>query len=398
MKRQDRIALVAEGLPFGGTTTFCVFLAAELRRLGVETWVFNFGGDSPLQDEFDAHDVPVYHAAEDADIYEDRLHGVYRKLVEFQPTAVYAILAQSSFEILRYLPDDVLRVGMLHDPLEYTYQLAECYQDSCDWFFTGNSTVCETMKSRFPSARTERILYGVPMPEDRPIRCPHDEDPIRLLYFGRLEEPHKQPRIFPLIWRELKRRRIDFRWTIHGRGPEEDYLKREMSEGVTSGEIVFSDSVPREQLRQLVAEHDVFLLTSVFEGGPQTLIEAMSQGLVPVCGDIPCLVSDVVTPDTGRRVPVREAAAYVDAIQELASDRTELNRLSKNSRESVESVFSTPAMARRHLEFLKKAQPEIRPAKWPDTIHPRPIKGANSLKFSPLLRPLRRLLKRGQNN
>ena len=398
MNRQDRIALVAEQLPFGGTTTFCAFLASEMRRSGAPAKIFSFGHDSPLQDEFDALDVPVYHASDAADIYEDRLRRVYGELAAFRPTAVYAILAQSAFETLRYLPDNVLRVGMLHDPLEYTYQLAECYQDSCDWFFTGNSTVCETMKFRFPSARTERIIYGIPMPEDRPIRRQRDEDPIRLLYFGRLEEPHKQPRIFPLIWRELKRRRIDFRWTIHGRGPEEDYLRREMSEGVTSGEIVFSDSVPREQLRQLVAEHDVFLLTSVFEGGPQTLIEAMSQGLVPVCGDIPCLVSDVVTPDTGRRVPVREASAYVDAIQELASDRTELNRLSKNSRESVESVFSTPAMARRHLEFLKKAQPEIRPATWPDTIHPRPIKGANSLKFSPLLRPLRRLLKRGQNN
>ncbi|MFT4589134.1 MAG: colanic acid/amylovoran biosynthesis glycosyltransferase [Candidatus Binatia bacterium] len=394
MKRNDRVAIVSEGLPFGGTTTLSLFLASGLRRLGAPVKVFSFTDEHPLKADFERQSIAVHTEPHQGRIYEDRLAGVYRSLAEFEPTAVLAFLSACSFETLRYVPKGVLRIGTIHDHHEAVYRLVGDYIPWIDQITVGCSAELDRAKTIYSETPSHHLTYGIPIDPNRPMRQSQLDEPIRILYFGRLQQSQKQVRIFPEIWRELKRRNVNFRWTIHGDGPEKDFLREQLKEGVNAGEVRFSVPVPYDELKNIIGQHDIYLLTSAHEGGPLTLLEAMAQGLVPVCGDIPCIVQDAVNSKNGIRVPFDDPTAYADAIATLACDRQRTDDLSAEAVRTAETDHSEIALAQRYLDFLADTQPELASPAWPDKIVPKPIVSASPLKFHPLVRPLRRLAKR----
>jgi glycosyltransferase involved in cell wall biosynthesis len=69
------------------------------------------------------------------------------------------------------------------------------------------------------------------------------------------------------------------------------------------------------------AEADIFLLPSLFEGTPLTLIQAMMSGL-PIVTTLTCGMKDVITDrETGLLVPIRSPGAIVTAVGTLLEDR-----------------------------------------------------------------------------
>jgi glycosyltransferase involved in cell wall biosynthesis len=80
------------------------------------------------------------------------------------------------------------------------------------------------------------------------------------------------------------------------------------------------------------AEADLFLLPSLFEGTPLTLIQAMMSGL-PIVATSTCGMKDVVTHEaTGLLVPLRSPAALVAAVERLVMDQTLRARLGEAAR------------------------------------------------------------------
>jgi glycosyltransferase involved in cell wall biosynthesis len=89
---------------------------------------------------------------------------------------------------------------------------------------------------------------------------------------------------------------------------------------------------------RIMAESDLFLLPSVFEGTPLTLMEAMHSGLPIVTTNV-CGMRDVI--DDGRNgllVPVRSPLAIATAIERLADDEA--------LRESIGRAARADALAR----------------------------------------------------
>src|ERR1700730_13286010 len=110
-----RIAFLVGGLPLGGSTTLILYLASALRKLGVPTEVFSFSASNPFAREFSQAGVPVHVQDERRLIYEDRLQLLYLELRRFDPFVVVSVLGLESFEMLRYVPVGVLRVGIILD-------------------------------------------------------------------------------------------------------------------------------------------------------------------------------------------------------------------------------------------------------------------------------------------
>lgn len=390
-----RAAFVTRELPFGGTTTFCLFLGGALRGRGVDARLFSFFAHNPMRQEFEQAGVPLHLEDGGRDIYEDRLEHIHAALRQFQPHAVFAVLGAESFEMLRYVPPGVLRVGMVHDHTELLYRTVETYKPWLDHITTDCSPCLSEVRRRLPAVPSSNLLLGVRLQTGCPLRAANPDGPIRLLYFGRLQESQKRVRLFPDVWRELKRRGSRFRWTIHGEGPEKAWLAEQLAEPLASGEVIFSAPVAHDRLADIIRAHDVYLLTSAHEGGPQTLLEAMGHGLVPVCSDIPSLVQDVVHSEVGFRVALGDVAAYADAIEQLDRDRARLEAMSMAAARAVEAEFTDQALGERYLAFLRERTRLGAPPEWPARIEPHPILAAEApLRFMPAARPLRRWFKR----
>ena len=295
-----RVAFISGGLPLGGTTTYMLYLVAALRDLGCESKIFSFTQEHPLEKQFLAESIEAYLCDDRRHIYEDRVRQVYTEVKSFAPDVVVAILGADAFEFLRYIPKNVARIGVMHDRTGHPERFAPRYGQEMDQMVVVSSYLLDDVARVAPYLKCSCIKHGVPFFKSTPIRRPNLSEPLRIIYYGRLEDTAKGVRIFPKIVSALNRRKIPFCFTIHGSGPEKGFLEEALANERKMGHVVFSSPVSHEKLPILISKNDIYLLASIHEGGPQTLLESMALGLVPICGDIPCLIQEVIQSEVSK--------------------------------------------------------------------------------------------------
>jgi glycosyltransferase involved in cell wall biosynthesis len=143
----------------------------------------------------------------------------------------------------------------------------------------------------------------------------------------------------------------------------------------------------------LLANHDVFVLLSDYEGLPLSLLEAMGQGVVPVVSDLESGIREVVTEACGVRIPVGNIAAAAEAIAALSRDRRRLGAMAEAAAAHARRDFSADGMAEKYLRLVDALAPK--PVVWPENVSiPTPFGVRPRWIFSGLPRVLRRIVKR----
>jgi hypothetical protein len=394
-----RIALVSGGLGLGGSTTFLINFAGELVRRGVPVEVISFERENPLSSDFARHNIPVLCLDQRRMIFEDRLKIILQNLTRFQPTVAVSTLGAISFEVLRYLPRGILRVGMAqsHDPNVY-----EMMRHYTPWMDLA-AMVSQAMKQEaagmpeFARVPVACLPYGVSMCQDTELPARDFTRPLRILYLGRLSQEQKRVRLFPEILREIRDRGMPFHWTIAGSGEERGFLETNLKTSSPTQTISFAGPVSYADVPAMLKQHDIYLLASDYEGLPLSLLEAMGYGLVPVVSDLKSGIGDVVNKNAGLLVPVNDVSGYARALIHLHEHRAELAAKSAAARARVQQEFSAAAMTNRWLAAFPSTNPVIEP--WPRRwrIH-GVLTAGNSLRFSRPARILRRLAMRMRNS
>ena len=385
----------------GGSTTFLCNLAGDLIRRHIPAEVLSFEQANPLASDFARLNIPVACQDDRRVIFEDRLAAVLEALGRSKPNVVVANLSAMSFEVLRYVPAGVFRVGVVHADHPGVYQMVRHYPPHLDLLAVVSETIKRQLEAvpQFSQVPIKYLPLGVPMPAETPNRS--FSGPLRILYLGRLAREQKRVHLFPEILAGLKSAGIPFHWTIAGEGPEaawlEDAMKGDPQEnsprtgqtGRSEARVSFRGRVSYAEVPGLLAEHDVFLLASDYEGLPLGVLEAMGSGLVTVVSDLPSGIRELVDQHTGRRVAPDNVAGYADAIVWLHEHRAEMARLSANAREKVRREFSVAAMTDRWLGAFPEAPtaPDW-PRRW--KIQP-PLTSPASFRFSKPGRVIRRI-------
>lgn len=129
---------------------------------------------------------------------------------------------------------------------------------------------------------------------------------------------------------------------IGGEGELRGSLEERIEQAGLTGRVLLPGHV--DQLRDLMAAADVFCLSSIFEGLPLVMLEAMSTGL-PVCAcGIPG-VSDVVTHEReGLLVEPGNFQALAEATARLIGDKELRGRLGGEARRLVAENYSFEGM------------------------------------------------------
>jgi glycosyltransferase involved in cell wall biosynthesis len=112
-----------------------------------------------------------------------------------------------------------------------------------------------------------------------------------------------------------KRKGLRIRYRVGSHGPELEHLRAKVRKLGLENEVEFGAPMPREDyVRELLAS-DVYLLPSLRDNAPSTLMEAMLAGCVPVvadCGGPASIVSD----DCGFRLPVSSRWGLTSSVSE----------------------------------------------------------------------------------
>jgi glycosyltransferase involved in cell wall biosynthesis len=139
------------------------------------------------------------------------------------------------------------------------------------------------------------------------------------------------------------------RLLIVGDGPLRPSLEQRVKERGLNGTVRFLGAVPRAA--RLLPHFDVFVLSSVWEGMSNGLLEAMAAGRAVVATRVGGNPEVIVDGESGLLVPPRDPQALADAVLRLLRDPELARRMGEAARRRVEAEFTLPRMVRR-LERL----------------------------------------------
>lgn len=122
-------------------------------------------------------------------------------------------------------------------------------------------------------------------------------------------------------------------YIVCGAGPERDALEKKANELGISDKIHFLGY--RTDVKELLAVSDIFLFTSLQEGLPRSLMEAMALGLPAVVSRIRGNVDLIEDGKGGILCETNNSDEYAAAIQRIASDRLLSESMKKYNLETI---------------------------------------------------------------
>ena len=194
-------------------------------------------------------------------------------------------------------------------------------------------------------ATTVVIRNGVELPSAAAVES--RSGPYRLVTVGRLQAP-KDPLTLVRALGELGG---PGEAVIAGDGPDRPAVEGEVRRlGLQS---VVRLAGERDDVGELLAKADLFVLSSRSEGLPLSILEAMATGLPVVASRVGGVPELVVDGETGLLVPPGDPHALAAAIERLLDDPALRRRLGTAGRTRVSEHFDLASARRAHLDLYR---------------------------------------------
>jgi glycosyltransferase involved in cell wall biosynthesis len=361
--RRPRILLLITLAETGGAQTYVAgLLPALVGRFDV---LVGAHGEGPLRDAAlaaGARFIPLRHVRRDLHVTHDVL-GVLELAVLMRrerPDIVHANSSKAGLlgRLAAALARVPIRVFTVHGWAFKAYSgAASALYRWADRLMAPLTTVTICVSERERSAgvaartcRAERTVV-IPTAVDAAAAQPSRRDGAapRIVAVGRLAPP-KDP--VTLVRALAAVRGSPFSAQIVGDGPERAAVESEIRAAGLEAAVEVTGE--RRDVPRLLAEADVFVLSSRSEGAPISILEAMAAGLPVVAstvGGVPEIVEDG---KTGLLVPPGEAAALAAALELLLADATLRDRLGAAGRTRVRERFDLAQLRRAHVDLYTR--------------------------------------------
>jgi glycosyltransferase involved in cell wall biosynthesis len=154
---------------------------------------------------------------------------------------------------------------------------------------------------------------------------------------------------------QVKRQRPDVDFRIFGDGPQRDELTKKADELGLAGDRIFCGSFGREEMPSILAETDIFVMSSLSEAMPVSLIEAKAYGrciVATAVGGIPELIIDN---HSGLLCAPRDPDALSRQLLRVINDPAIRAKFGQQARREYEaSLFSPDRSVAVYMEIYRK--------------------------------------------
>ncbi len=190
----------------------------------------------------------------------------------------------------------------------------------------------------FPAKKFTVIPNGVDLPARSRVARRGDE-PVRLISVARFV-PRKRHTVLIKALERLRDAGLGVNCELVGYGPTEPEVRRLADASELNGHLDFAGRLGQPEIAARLAQADIFVLNSLWEGMPGSILEAMAAGLPVVATDVSGTNEVVVNGETGLLVPPDDPGALADAIATLVRDGALRLSMGAAARRRAETQFS----------------------------------------------------------
>ncbi len=237
----------------------------------------------------------------------------------------------------------------------FVYPTTELWQTSVGFRFADHIFCQNSDDQKFLMRR-----FGVH--QDRLTRISAAADPIyalvsasrdyaratRLLFAGTWI-PRKGTEDIVPAFATLARRHCELKLTVLGAGlPTTAVLAAFPSD--VRGRVSYLQTASDSENAEVFAKSDIYVLPTLFDGGPLTSVEAMMSGLPVVTTPVGLMRAAIRPGQNGLIVPVRSPDAIVTAVERLIADPTLREELGRAAQRDALAKYTWDKVARRVID------------------------------------------------
>lgn len=350
---------------YGGPIVNARRLLPELRRRGHEVYcLVLFGGAEASSVGFlEAQGVGCF-ARSRVGTTESHVLWILERLKEVRPDIFVPNNVVPAWFAARWAREaGIPSIAVMRSDEPFCWAMvSEFVMGRQEWAFSGLVCVADNLRKRIAAmgpanTRLCTIPSGVPLSS----RLSNQGGPLKLVYVGRFVQESK--RVLELVdaFGRVMSAFPEIQAVMIGDGDQYAAVIQRIDALGLSGRIQLLGNIPNEVIQERLADYDVLVLLSDYEGTPGAVMDGMAAGLIPVCLDIPGGVRELVLNcQTGLLVQDRHAG-FAEAIGRLVRDKALRCCLSENARKHVEANFSLAVAADRWEALAGNLKKEASP-------------------------------------
>ncbi len=194
-------------------------------------------------------------------------------------------------------------------------------------------------------------------PDAERSRLPASGRNLRILFAGRLRKQKNLSLLLDQLARLRREGVTAFRLDVAGNGPLGPAMREHAERLGLADSVVWHGWVTKPDLIALYQNADCFVNPSLYEGLPNTVLEAMASGLPVVASRVPGNNTLVTDRETGLLFSLEEPRQLGSALGFLLHDRAAALRMGARGRARVVERFSWQAAAAAYLRLFDETGP-----------------------------------------
>jgi len=168
-------------------------------------------------------------------------------------------------------------------------------------------------------------------------------------------KPQKNPGDFVAMAQLVSAKNPDARFIFIGDGPMRQRLEYKVIASGLHGQLAMPGW--RRDTAEILASSDIFVLTSLWEGLPRALVEAMKTGLPSVCYATDGVTDIIEDGKNGFLIPPANVSLMAEKVLKLLNDPVLRKEMGARAAESITGEFDIDEMVRAQERLYTQALP-----------------------------------------
>ncbi|MEQ8924679.1 MAG: glycosyltransferase [Fulvivirga sp.] len=247
----------------------------------------------------------------------------------------------------KLLSKDYPIIGVLHSDDPAYYYLHNRYKT----FLASVIAVSYRIKRNISDDNIKVIPCGIKM-ADFPIKV-EESSFLKLIWVGRIEEKQKRVSDIARIGNELNNRGVKFKWSIVGHGDDTELLQMIDKFGLNK-QFEFTGWLDKIEILKLMADSDILVLTSNYEGMPIVVMEGLNMGLGVVSSKVSG-VEDITEHDEAHRiVRLYDIGDTESAVENIISLKVSLDSDKREEAKQIAAeLYSIENCIKKYIDVFK---------------------------------------------